>query len=75
MTYARSLREIGLDEEPIKSALEAILPDPEESPGDTELRWDNVTEDQVRLLLMHPGTREIIGADDRIELGGGGEIA
>lgn len=61
MAYVRSVREIPLDEEPMASALAAVLPDPEESPGDTELRWDNLTAEQEKLILLHPEAVAIVG--------------
>lgn len=69
MAYTRSIREISLDEEPMKSAMEAVLPDPDESPESTELRWDNATEDQLRLLALHPDAYVMLGGtpdDDNI---------
>lgn len=61
MAYTRSIREIPLDEEPMKSAMEAVAPDPEESPYSGEIRWDNATEDQLRLLSLHPDAYVVLG--------------
>lgn len=77
MAYVRSVREIPLDEEPIASALDAVLPDPEESPFTGELRWDNVTTKQADLLRLHPGASAILGTDkseDPTEVGESAEI-
>jgi hypothetical protein len=62
MAYTRSIREIGLDEEPVASALAAVLPDPDESPYSDELRWDNATEEQIKILRLHAGAAVLVGS-------------
>lgn len=59
MAYVRSVREISVNDEPLASALAAIAPDLEESPPSSALRWENATEEQIRLLQMHPGTASL----------------
>lgn len=61
MPYTRSIREIPLTEEPFASAIAAVLPDEDESPGSTEMRWDNATEEQKRLLALHPEAKYVVG--------------
>jgi hypothetical protein len=75
MVYRRSIREISLDEEPMASAIAAVLPDEEESPGSTEMRWDNATEDQLYLLRTHPEAKYVVGVrpeDNEPSVGDGG---
>lgn len=70
MTYRRSIKEIELNEEPLASALAAVLPDPdEESPESDGMRWDNATAHQIRLLQMHPGAMAILGSYSAEEIG------
>lgn len=76
MAYTRSVREIPLDQEPMAAAIAAVLPDPDESPGSTDMRWDNATEDQLRLLALHPDALMVVGVapvgEPEIDEGSGG---
>jgi hypothetical protein len=57
MAYTPSIREIPLTDEPMASAIEAVLPEE----GETEMRWDNATAEQIKLLEMHPEAKYAVG--------------
>lgn len=61
--YVRSIREIPITEEPMASAVAAVLPDPDESPENTELRWDNLTDEQRKLIELHPDAVALVGGE------------